>query len=228
MKSHKIAVSRHDLTRCASCGRHHHIDRTLDALELWALTCDFCGGQLLKSDTRHDAHLNIEPQRAPKQRFASRSSKIALSLLGASLTMSACEDDEPVTRSQAGVDMIIAGDDLSYSEYGAPPAGDLVEPGGESAGESAGVEITAAGDDSAQPEYGAFPAGEPAGASAGEAAGEAAGVEMMTAGDGSFEPDYGSFPAGESAGESAGVDMMDAGDDSAQPEYGAFPAGEEG
>jgi hypothetical protein len=205
MKSHKISVSRHDLTRCASCSRHHHIDRTLDAKELWVLTCDFCGGQLLHHEARHDTHFNARPEIAKRQLFGARSSKIALGLLGASLTMAACEDEEPVNRASAGVDMVLAGDDAAYAEYGAFPAGELPEPGGESAGEAAGesagtsagetagVEMAPAGDDSAQPEYGAFPAG----VESGEEAGEMAGVEMMTAGDGSFEPDYGSFPAGE-------------------------------
>lgn len=223
MKTKKVWVSRHQLTRCASCGRHHQIDDQLSAAELLKLSCDFCDGQLIIASAHAEG---LERASA----WSGRSSKIAMGLLSASLTMSACEPSEEVETS--------AGD--------TPVAGEV-------AGEISAGDLSPAGDAIAQPAYGVFPAGEEAGvAVAGEEAGagvavppygsfgaEEAGdipmeLDMEVAGDDSPQPEYGAFPAGEDVDPPEEeeppieVDMAVAGDDSPQPEYGAFPAGEEG
>ena len=95
MKKHIISVSKHDLTRCSSCNQHHHIDRSLDDQALLALTCGFCGGRLIgASQSKGMAHF-----------AASRTSKLAMGLLGASLTFTACKDDEVVENPTGGVMM---------------------------------------------------------------------------------------------------------------------------
>ena len=206
MKKHIISVSKHNLTRCSSCNQHHQIDRSLDDQALLALTCDFCGGRLIGSS-----------QPTGIAHFAtSRTSKLAMGLLGASLTFSACKEDEAVESTGGSVMMQPAGEPSMEALYGGPPAGIMapIEAGteagamaGTEAGtEMAGVEMMEAGENIAIADYGNFPAGEMAGEMAGETAGEM---------------------AGEMAGETAGVEMTPAGDDMAQPEYGAFPAGEE-
>lgn len=197
MSNQKIFVSRHDLTRCAGCGRHHEIDRTLSNAELRSLSCTFCGDFLIQSSS-------TQLKRASS--LGVRSSRLAMGLLGASLSLTACDDEEVIEGKGgqvAGTEIIMAGEPIGMPEYGVFPAGDDLI-----AGEAvAGAQV---------PPYGSFGA-EEAGSMAGE----------VPAGEG-FAPMYGSFPAGEdtSGGDSAGVDMMPAGDDGASPEYGAFPAGE--
>lgn len=190
MKKHVISVSRHNLTRCSSCARHHEIDRSLDESELLALRCGFCGQSIIGA-------ANSVPVRA------SRSSRIALGLLSASLTFTACDDEDevieqPIAGAQAGVE--------------SPSAGEV-------AGTGAGVEVIGGTTPPDAPVYGVFPAGQEAG------------VEMTTAGDDVGQAEYGVFPAGAEAGieagAEAGVEMTTAGDDTAQPEYGVFPAGDE-
>ena len=44
--------------------------------------------------------------------------------------MTACDDDETVNRCSAGVDLILAEDDLAYAGYGAFLAEEFPEPGG--------------------------------------------------------------------------------------------------
>jgi len=196
---HVITVSKQNLTRCAGCGRHHELDRDLPEAELLKLDCQFCGERLIGSS-------RVKPARL------SRSAKLAMGLLSASLTMAGCDDDDPIENpnngGNAGVQVMPAGDDIGAPEYGAFPAG-----------EEAGVEVTPAGTSLVTPMYGEFPAGVEAGSEAG--------VEMMTAGEPIDAPLYGEFPAGTEAGSEAGVEMMTAGDDIGAPEYGAFPAGEE-
>ena len=174
MKRHIISVSRHNLTRCSGCARHHEIDRSLSESELLSLSCEFCGQRLIGAEVAHS------PARV------SRSSKIAMGLLSASLAFTGCDDDEvidqPAAGTEAGVEMTTAGDVSEMPLYGVFPAGE--EAGVEMAGEEA------AGTDA--PVYGVFPSGEEAG------------VEMMTAGDDGAQPDYGVFPAGAEAGEEAG------------------------
>lgn len=232
MKQHKISVSSQDLTRCAGCSRHHHIDRSLSAVELWELKCDFCGEKLLNGH-QSDAHNSTAPLRVKREHLGARSSKIALGLLGASLSMSACTPDEPVTNTMMRVDMTLAGEPVMAGEYGSFPAGDPfgnidMELAGEPvmAGEygafPAGypvepIDMMVAGGDFAQSDYGAPPAGVEAGVEAGETAGTTAGASAGTSGGES---------AGASAGGSAGVEMMTAGDNPGAPEYGAPPAGE--
>jgi hypothetical protein len=217
----------------------------LDAKTLWELRCDFCGSKLLNAEQER-AHVQMTPLHMKRQTLGARSAKLALGLLGAaSLSLSACEQSSTSASDAgetAGVQMITAGDDNAYAEYGTFPAGEL---GGEPV---AGVDMIIAGDDNAYAEYGTFPAGE----LGGEPAGETAGVDMVIAGDDNAYAEYGTFPAGELAGESAGemageaagemageaagemageaagVEMMPAGDDQFAPEYGAPPAGEEG
>ena len=189
MKKHVISVSSHDLTRCSHCSRHQQIDRSLSSEELLALKCHFCHAPLIASNNSDTTRLG-------------RSSKLAIGLLSASLSFTACEnstESEPSGGEQvqagemAGVDIVAAGDLVDAPEYGAPPVA------GEEGGEMAGVEMVPAGDDMAQPEYGAPPpAGEAAGTTAGEAAGDTAGVEMVPAGEDMFQPEYGAPPpAGE-------------------------------
>jgi hypothetical protein len=190
MKKHIISVSKQDLTRCSSCSRHHQIDRGLDQPALLALKCDFCGRQLIGADTSSSM-------------AQSRTSRLAMGLLGASLAFGGCQDDETVESSggtmmmpageaagagaeeTAGVNMLIAGDSLIEAMYGAIPAGEF-------AGEEAGTEMMVAGEAMDQAVYGAPPAGEEAG------------VEMMMAGEEIPQEPYGSFPAGAEAGEQAG------------------------
>ena len=197
MKKHVIAVSSHDLTRCVHCSRHQQIDRNLSSAELLALKCHFCHEPLINNAGSHVTRPN-------------RSSKLAIGLLSASLSLTACESssEEPMSGGEqiqagdmAGVEMVPAGDYMSQPEYGAPP------PAGMEAGDMAGVEMVPAGDYMSQPEYGAPP---PAGMEAGEMAGSEAG---SSAGN----------EAGSSAGNEAGVEMVPAGDDMSQPEYGAPP-----
>ena len=231
MKKHQISVSRHNLTRCSGCGRHHQIETSLSSQELLELECEFCGSKIIGGPSLTRAS-------------TSRTSKIAMGLLSASLAFSACDDDDevvdnPPAGEMAGTEIVAAGDFSAEPMYGVFPAGEEAPAGAE----TAGVEVMPAGDDSAQPEYGVFPAGEEG----------PAGEEMPIAGDDSAQPMYGNFPvpageevpagesageetpAGESAGEetpagesTAGVEMVPAGDDSPQPEYGVPPAGSEG
>ena len=197
MKKHIISVSKQDLTRCSSCSRHHQIDRGLDQQALLALKCDFCGGQLIGAA-------------APSPLVQSRTSRLAMGLLGASLAFGACQEDETVENS-GGAMMMPAGESAG-------------ETAGETAGDTAGVDMLIAGDSIGEAMYGAIPAGEFAGE---EAAGETAGVEMIIAGEPMQEALYGAFPAGEFAGEEAGVEMMMAGEEIPQEPYGSFPAGAE-
>ena len=182
MKKHTISVSKHNLTRCSACGRHHEIDRDLSEAALLKLDCQFCGLRLIGSTE-------------PKPVRASRSAKLALGLLSASLTLTGCDDDEPVERSAAGVEMIEAGANMPMPVYGEFPAG--VEAGagagveaGAEAGAEAGVEVITAGDTMDLPLYGEFPAGAEAGAEGGAEGG----VEMITAGEPVPMPAYGEFP----------------------------------
>ena len=198
MKKHIISVSSHDLTRCSHCARHQQIDCMLDDLELLAFKCHFCHATLITST------LTSAPANAAK---FGRSSKLAIGLLSASLSFTACEKS---------------------SEDGST-GGEQVQ-----AGEMAGIDIVPAGDDLVQPEYGApAPAGTEAGSMAGEMPIE---LDMSLSPDFAVEPMYGSIPAGEmagseagtTAGSEAGVDMVPAGDFMSAPEYGAPPAGSEG
>ena len=164
MKKHIISVSKSQLTRCSSCGRHHHIDSGLENHEFFELKCDFCGGQLI----------NPNATIKPASKF-SRSSKIALGLLSASLTFSACDDEDEVVVNNAGV---MAGTETAGTETA----------GTETAGtETAGTEVIVepAGEEIPQELYGAPPAGE------------MAGDMMETAGDEMQQPPYSSTPAGE-------------------------------
>ena len=220
MKKHVISVSSHDLTRCSHCSRHQQIDRSLSSEELLALKCHFCHAPLIASNQASTSRLG-------------RTSKLAIGLLSASLSFTACEnstEEEQVQAGEmAGVDIVEAGDLVGAPEYGAPPVA------GEEGGEMAGVDIEPAGEPIFEAMYGAPPP-------AGMEAGEMAGVEMVPAGEDMSQPEYGAPPpageeageeagttAGETAGETAGVEMVPAGEDMPQPEYGAPPpAGEEG
>ena len=77
MKKHIISVSKYQMTRCASCSRHHKLDTSLSSEELLELSCDFCGGSLIRVQ-----------QQAVKSPF-SHSSKLAMGLLSASLAFGA-------------------------------------------------------------------------------------------------------------------------------------------
>ena len=130
MKRHIISVSRHNLTRCSGCARHHEIDRSLSESELLSLNCDFCGQRLIGAAV------------APSPAKVSRSSKIAMGLLSASLAFTGCDDDEvsdqPVAGTEAGVEMRTAGDISEMPLYGVFPAG-------EEAGIEMGSEVGGAG-----------------------------------------------------------------------------------
>ena len=192
MKKHTISVSRHNLTRCSACGRHHEVDRSLSEVELLKLDCQFCGLRLIGSTE-------------PKPVRGSRSAKLALGLLSAGLTLAGCDDDETVENATAGVEMIEAGADMPMPVYGEFPAG---EEAGAEAGAEAGVEMVTAGDSMSVPLYGEFPAGAEAGAEAGTEAG----VEVVTAGDSMDMPVYGEFPAGVEAGAEGGAEVINGGE----------------
>ena len=179
MKKHIISVSKQDFTRCSSCSRHHQIERGLNSESLLSLECNFCGGQLI-GGTVPSGRVNM---------VHSRTSRLAMGLLGASLTFSACQKDETIEEPSGGsVMMMEAGEAITQALYGATPAGEMM-----------------AGEEIQQPAYGSFASGTEAGVEAGveagiEAgieAGTEAGVEMMPAGDDMAQPDYGSFPAGD-------------------------------
>ena len=150
MKKHVISISRHNLTRCSGCGRHHQIDQTLSSEELLGLDCEFCGSKIIGSSV-------------PTRASGSRTSKIAMGLLSASLAFSACDDDDEVVTDSnagteaagemAGVEMLPAGDAVPEALYGAPPAGE------DFAGEEVAGEMVA-GTSGDQPVYGVPPAGE--------------------------------------------------------------------
>ena len=170
MKKHIIAVSKQNLTRCASCSRHHKLDVNLSSDELLELLCDFCGGSLIRL-----------PNQSMTTSPFSRSSKLALGLLSASLAFGGCDDEDEVIEQNAGTEMMIAGDQITQPVYGAP--------GGEvtSAGEDveAGMEMAGMGID--QPVYGAPAAGEDV---------PVAGVEMEVAGEDIPQEAYGAPAAG--------------------------------
>ena len=164
MKRIKINVSSQSLTRCASCGRHHSIDQSLNSAELLLLTCDFCGENLIGDQTKPSAQLKTKT-------IGQRSSKLAMGLLSAGLLFTGCDDDETV-ESTAGVEVAGADDAGIQALYGAPPidSAGVEEAGVEEAGieeagtEEAGVEIAGADDAGIQALYGAPPpAGEEGG-----------------------------------------------------------------
>jgi hypothetical protein len=115
----------------------------LSSAELFALECTFCGGQLISNTT--------VPKAASK---FSRTSKLALGLLSASLSFGACDDEDEVVENTAGTEIIDAPAGMIEALYGAPPAGEMA--GDEVMMEPAGEEIP-------QEVYGAPPAGEMAG-----------------------------------------------------------------
>ena len=156
MKKRIITVSNHHMTRCASCSRHHKLDINLNSEALLDLSCNFCGGPLI--DVNSGSTLRLS---------SSRSSKLALGLLSASLAFGACDDDEEIIEQNAGNEMVVAGDQLVAPVYGAP-AGEVVPAGeGVEAGEVAGTPVD-------QPVYGAPAAGDET---------PVAGAEMETAGE---------------------------------------------
>ena len=170
MKKHIIAVSKHHLTRCVSCSRHHKLDINLSSDELLALTCEFCGESLI----------SVSSQPLPHSSF-SRSSKLALGLLSASLTFGGCDDEDEVNEHHAGTEMMVAGDQINQPVYGAP-AGEVI-PAGETV--EAGTEMAGMGID--QPVYGAPAAGEDL---------PVAGVQMEIAGEDIPQEAYGAPAAG--------------------------------
>ncbi len=207
MKKHTISVSSHDLTRCSHCARHQQIDRTLDDSELLALRCHFCHEILITST------LTSAPTNSAK---FGRSSKLAIGLLSASLSFTACEKssedgsnggEQVQAGEMAGVDIVPAGDDLAQPEYGAPAPIEAGTEAGSMAGEMPVELDMSPSPDFAEPMYGGIPAGEMAGSEAGSTAGNEAGT---------------------TAGNEAGVEMVPAGDFMPAPEYGAPPAGSEG
>ncbi len=107
-----IAVSKDSLTRCNTCARHHQVDSSLSSAELFALECTFCGGQLISN--------TAVSQTASK---FSKTSKLALGLLSASLSFGACDDEDEVIENTPGTKVIDTPTGMVESLYGGPPVG---------------------------------------------------------------------------------------------------------
>lgn len=210
-----IKVSEHSLTRCQGCSRYHQIDLELPSHKLLALSCDFCGAQLLADQSAPAASLKLSA-------LTGRSSRLAMGLLSAGLMLGGCERDEEA----------VTGDSRAGSTAG-ETAGEAIVGGETASGMTAGVSISGsiAGIDAAL--YGGPPGGLPAGAEAGESGGEVivggveeAGLQSLYGAPpdegGAFEGDMGT------AGEIEEVDVGVVGGSAEQPLYGAVPAGEDG
>jgi hypothetical protein len=142
MRHFNILISRQNLTRCHSCSRHHNVDAEWTNDELIKLTCTFCGGQLITGNAQPAHHTRL-----------SRSSRLALGLLSASLTFGACDDEDEVINNSASGGSVagtqVAGEVMDQPVYGAPAAGIEFEEGG----------TQIAGEVMDQPVYGAPAAG---------------------------------------------------------------------
>ena len=186
-----IAVSSDNLTRCSSCSRHNHIDRELGTAELLSLNCVFCGESLINKAAKPT---KVNP--------FSRSAKLSIGLLSASLVFGACDDDDEVIEGPSAGESVQAGESMS---------GGQEEPlAGEEMPQPAGVEMQTAGEPIVEALYGA-PSPEPAGEempNAGEEMPEPAGVEMQTAGEPMMEALYGAPPP------ESGSEEASAGDES--------------
>lgn len=235
MKPIKINVSSHNLTRCASCARHHVIDPSLSSAQLFLLDCDFCGGPLVGDQTKPSAQLQTKT-------IGGRSAKLTMGLLGAGgllsagLLLTGCEDDEVVERSggatagEVAAGMSAAGRSVAGVEIAGTDEAGLLQPYGNPppAGNWGGIEIAGVEEAGSQDVYGAPPAGDdlPAGETAGV---EEAGVEEAGTEEAGTE-EAGTETAGtEEAGvEIAGTETAGTDEAGIQAVYGAPPAGEEG
>jgi hypothetical protein len=142
MRQFNILVSKQNLTRCHSCSRHHKLDSEWTNDELSEQSCIFCGGQLITRNTQSAHHTRL-----------SRSSRLALGLLSASLTFGACDDEDEVINNSGSDGSVagtqVAGEVIDQPVYGAPAAGIEFEEGS----------TQIAGEVMDQPVYGAPAAG---------------------------------------------------------------------